>query len=150
MGNEVTKGVIALREHLNRPIMVKENGDTFYFKKLTMGAEEEIDKIILAHQDTSLKPPADLTAESTEQEIEQYNKDVVDYTNRVQKALRHLTCALMKYMQTDEKGNPLFAQEDDLYDLVNNVYAQNFFNAYTKFRNGRIGGVAEAEKRFQN
>ena len=73
----------------------------------------------------------------------------LDIYGRSQVAFRRLTCDLIKFLLTDENGKPFFAEEDDIYDLVNNVYAENFFEAYSKFRGGLEGGTVESEKRFQ-
>ena len=55
----------------------------------------------------------------------------------------------MKYLLLDESDKPLFSADDDVYGNLTNVYAENFFKAYTKFRQGAEAGVAETEKRFQ-
>lgn len=147
--SEISKGVLALRLHGNKPVKITANGDIFYFKKLTISAEEGIKNIIKSHQDPTLKPPKDLPEGATDEQREEYMKEVDDYTDRSQAAFRRLTCDLIKSLLTDENGKPFFAEEDDIYDLVNNVYAENFFEAYSKFRGGLEGGTAEAEKRFQ-
>jgi hypothetical protein len=147
--SEVSKGVLALRLHGNKPVKIVVKGDVFYFKKLTLSAEEAVKRIIQSHQDPTLKPPKDLPEGATDEQREEYMREFDDYTDRSQVAFRRLTCDLIKFLLTDENGKPFFAEEDDIYDLVNNVYAENFFEAYSKFRGGLEGGTAEAEKRFQ-
>lgn len=155
MSKEVTSGIIALREHMKKPILIEEGGDKFYFKKLVVADDDAIRNIIQSHQDTTLKPPEEPKPAEGEEDVtaevrDGYFKAVDDFSEKTDKLFRRLTCALMKYILTDSKGNKLFDEDDDIYDLVNNVYAKNFFGAYTRFKNGNFGGVAEAEKRFQS
>lgn len=146
---EVSKGIVALRKHGLKPVTVTINGDKFMFKKLTIGAEDQIKDIIKANQDDTLKPPATPPEGSSDDVMLEHYKEVDEYSTKAAKLFRRLTCDLMKFMLLDEGGAQLFSEDDDIYDLVNNVYAENFFTAYTKFRNGMSGGVAEADSRFQ-
>lgn len=147
--NEVSKGILMLRNHASKPVTITKNGDSFTFKKLTMDAEDQIKLIIEKHQDPSLKPPKQPEEGCSDEVIDQYVKELDAHTEKTQKLFRRLTCDLMKFMLVDEKGAPLFEESDDLYSVVNNVFAQNFFIAYIEFRGGNSGGVAEAEARFQ-
>ena len=55
----------------------------------------------------------------------------------------------MKYILVDEVNKPFFDEGDEIYDIVNNVYIETFYKAYTMYRDGTDGSVVEAEKRFQ-
>jgi len=147
--SEVSKGILMLRKDATKPVTITKGGQAFTFKKLTMDAEDQIKVIIQAHQDTSLKPPTQPEEGCSEDVIDQYIKDLDDHSEKTQKLFRRLTCDLMKFMLVDDNGKDMFDEKDDIYPIVNNVFAQNFFNAYMEFRGGNSGGVAEAESRFQ-
>lgn len=149
MATEVTQGIIALREHLKKPITITENGDTFHFKKLTVSNEEALKEIIKAHQDPTLIPPKEPEEGADEATITEYYKELDAFGEKTERSFLKLTCELMRFVLVDSKGNDFFAEDDDILSVVNNVYARNFFGAYQKYRGGNFGGVAEAEKRFQ-
>lgn len=148
--SEVSKGIVALRKHALKPVKITVEGDVFYFKKLTVGDEDEIKKIIFANQDENLKPPKVYDDDASTEVISAYYKELDAYSDKATKQFRKLTCVLMKYILTDEHGNPFFNEDDDIFDVVNNVYAERFFKAYGIFKGENSGGVAEAESRFQN
>ena len=82
------------------------------------------------------------------EELETYYKQVDAYSEKSSKIFRNLTCELMRIMLVDEKSNRLFGDDDDIAGEMNNVLAQNFFTAFTNYRNGFTGGVVEAQSRF--
>ena len=142
--SEVSKGVLALRLHGNKPVKIVVNGDVFYFKKLTLSAEEAVKRIIKSHQDPTLKPPKDLPEGATDEQREEYMRELDDYTDRSQVAFRRLTCDLIKFLLTDENGKPFFAEEMTLRSgeqrLRESLRLQQVPWAQKE---------AEAEKRFQ-
>ena len=152
--NEVSKGMLLLRKNSKKPVSVTSDGEVFFFKKLTILAEEDIKNIVKSHQDPTLKAPKEPKPAAGEDELADtvlfdFNEKIEKYTDRAEKLFRQLTCELMKYILTDTDGEPLFSEDDDLYSNVDNVYATNFYKAYTHFRSGASGGVVEAEARFQ-
>ena len=80
--SEISKGVLALRLHGNKPVKIVVKGDVFYFKKLTLSAEEAVKRIIQSHQDPTLKPPKDLPEGATDSGVKSM-REVDDYTDRV-------------------------------------------------------------------
>lgn len=145
----ISKGMAALQRSNNRAEKITIGGETFMFKRLTIGMEDELDRIIKDNQDDTLKPPAEPPQDAGEDAIKAYGEAAVEFQNKAAKVFRKLTAELMKYILLDETDKPLFAPEDDVYGTLNNVYAKNFFAAYTRFRNGTEATPAAAEKRFQ-
>ena len=150
MSEMVSKGLAALRLNNRRAERISVNGTMFYFRKLTIDMEDELDAIVKANQDPSLKPPQKLADDAPEADQAKWVDEFVAFKQKSAKAFRKLTAELMKYLLLDEKDEPLFSADDDVYANLNNVYAETFFKAYTKFRQGAEAGVAETEKRFQN
>lgn len=148
--NEVSKGMAALRLSNQRAERVSVGGTMFYFRKLTINMEDELDAIVKANQDPSLKPPEKPADDAPDDVVAKWTDDFVEFKQRSAKSFRKLTAELMKYLLLDECDKPLFAADDDVYGNLNNVYAENFFKAYSKFRQGAEAGVADTEKRFQN
>ena len=145
----VSKGLAALRLNNRRAERISVNGTMFYFRKLTIDMEDELDAIVKANQDPTLKPPEKPADDAGDDAVAKWTDDFVAFKQRSAKAFRKLTAELMKYLLLDESDKPLFNADDDVYGNLNNVYAENFFKAYTKFRQGAEAGVAETEKRFQ-
>lgn len=145
----VSKGMAALRRSNQRAERVTVAGELFCFRKLTIEMEDELDAIVKANQDPSLKPPEKPADDAGDDAVAKWADDFVAFKQRSAKAFRKLTAELMKYLLLDECDKPLFSPEDDVYGQLNNVYAENFFKAYTKFRQGAEAGVADVEKRFQ-
>ena len=150
MSETVSKGMAALRLSNKRAERISVNGTMFFFKKLTIDMEDELDAIVKANQDPTLKPPSKPADDASDADIEKWTDEFVAFKQKSAKAFRKLTAELMKYLLLDEKDDPLFSADDDVYANLNNVYAESFFKAYTKFRQGAEAGVAETEKRFQN
>ena len=148
--NEVSKGMAALRLSNQRAERVSVGGTMFYFRKLTINMEDELDAIVKANQDPTLKPPEKPADDAPDDVVAKWTDDFVEFKQRSAKSFRKLTAELMKYLLLDECDKPLFTAEDDVYGNLNNVYAENFFKAYSKFRNGVEAGAADPEKRFQN
>ena len=144
----VTKGMVFLRKHAGKPVAIKVGDDEFYFRKLTQSVDEQVNSIITSHQDATLKSPKEPEEGATEKELETYYKQVDAYSEKSSKIFRNLTCELMRIMLVDEKSNRLFGDDDDIAGEMNNVLAQNFFTAFTNYRNGFTGGVVEAQSRF--
>ena len=147
--SEVSKGMAALRLSNQRAERVSVGGTMFFFRKLTIDMEDELDAIVKANQDPTLKPPEKPADDAGDDAVAKWTDDFVAFKQRSAKAFRKLTAELMKYLLLDESDKPLFSADDDVYGNLNNVYAENFFKAYTKFRQGAEAGVAETEKRFQ-
>lgn len=151
MGNEtISKGMLALRRSNGRAENITVAGETFHFRKLTIGMEEDLDAIVKANQDDTLKVPEKPADDAGEDAFRAFGEAVVEYRQRAAKAFRKLTAEIMKYVLLDETDKPLFAPEDDVYGTLNNVYAENFFKAYSKFRQGAEVNPAQAEGRFPN
>ena len=148
--SEVSKGMAALRLSNQRAERVSVGGTMFFFRKLTIDMEDELDAIVKANQDPTLKPPEKPADDAGDDAVAKWTDDFVAFKQRSAKAFRKLTAELMKYLLLDESDKPLFSADDDVYGNLNNVYAENFFKAYTKFRQGAEAGVAETEKRFQS
>lgn len=146
----VSKGVAALRKSNCKAERISMGGEMFYFKKLTIGMEEELDAIVKANQDLTLKAPERPAADANEESLRRYADDLSEYNQKSAKSFRRLTAEIMKYVLCDESDKPLFEPDDDVYSLLNNVYAENFFRAYSKFRTGvnAEAGSAAAEGRF--
>ena len=149
MSETVSKGMAALRLSNKRAERISVNGTMFFFKKLTIDMEDELDAIVKANQDPTLKPPEKLPDDASAADVEKWTDEFVAFKQKSAKAFRKLTAELMKYLLLDESDAPLFSAEDNVYGELNNVYAESFFKAYTKFRQGMEAGVAETEKRFQ-
>ena len=147
--SEVSKGMAALRLSNQRAERVSVGGTMFFFRKLTIDMEDELDAIVKANQDPTLKPPEKPADDAGDDAVAKWTDDFVAFKQRSAEAFRKLTAELMKYLLLDESDKPLFSADDDVYGNLNNVYAENFFKAYTKFRQGAEAGVAETEKRFQ-
>ena len=146
---EISKGMLALRRSNGRAERITINGETFYFKKLTIGMEEQLDQIVKDNQDDSIKMPERPADDAGEEAMKQYTDAFVDCKQRAAKAFRKLTAEIMKFVLLDEGDKPLFAPEDPVFENLNNVYAENFFRAYSKFRQGTEVSPAAAEERFQ-
>ena len=147
----VSKGIATLRKSNTKAERISMGGEMFYFKKLTIGMEEELDKIVRDNQDLTLKAPKQPPADASEEVLLSYAEELAAYNQNSAKAFRRLTAEIMKYVLLDESNHPLFEADDDVYTLLNNVYAENFFRAYSKFRTGvnAEAGSAAAEARFQ-
>ena len=144
----VSKGMAALRRSNQRAERIVINGETFFFKKLTIDMEDDLDMIVKSNQDPNLKPPKQPAEDSDTETIAKWTEEVVAFQQKSAKAFRKLTAELMKYLLLDESDKPLFDPEDDVYGNLNNVYAENFFRAYNKFRQGAEGVPASAEGKF--
>ena len=150
MSEVVSKGMAALRRSNQRAERIKIGDDTFCFRKLTIDMEDALDAIVKANQDPSLKPPEKPADDAGDEAFVKWTEDFVEFKQKSAKVFRKLTADLMKYLLLDETDKPLFDENDDVYSNLNNVYAESFFKAYTKFRNGAEAGVADTERRFQN
>lgn len=148
MGETVSKGMLALRRSKGKAERIVIGGDTFYFKKLTIDQEDEIEAIVKRHQDPDLKPPAQPEKDADEQTVAKYTEDFLAYRRKAEKNFRKLTADLMKFVLLDETDKQMFDPEDDVYGELDNVYAEKFFTAYGKFRQGAQAAAAEAEQRF--
>lgn len=146
--SEISKGMLALRRSNDRAERVVVGGDTFYFKKLTISMEEELDQIVKKNQDDTLKVPERPADDAKEADVRAWGEALVDYKLRAAKAFRKLTAEIMKYVLLDETDKPLFTEDDDVYGQLNNVFAENFFKAYNKFRSGAEVNPAKAEEKF--
>ena len=149
MSETISKGMLALRKSNGRAERVTVGGETFYFKKLTIQMEEDIDRIVKENQDASLKVPEQPKEGADEDTIRGYVEALGDYKQKAAKLFRKLTAEIMKYVLLDETDKAMFDPDDDVYSNLNNVYAENFFRAYTKFRQGAEVNPAAAEDRFQ-
>ena len=141
-------GTAAPKRSNSKAERVVIGGDTFYFKKLTIGMEEQLDQIVKANQDDTLKLPERPADEADEAAVKAYGEALMEYKGRAAKAFRKLTAEIMRFVLLDETDKPLFAPEDEVYENLNNVYAENFFRAYNKFRQGAEVNPAKAEERF--
>ena len=148
MSEVVSKGLLTLRKSNMSPERVQIDGEMFYFKKLTIDMEDELDSIVKDSQNPNLKPP-ERPAENAEIEaIRKFEEEFLAYRQEAAKTFRQLTAKIMKFVLTDEAGKAFFAPEDDVYGLLNNVYAEKFSRAYMKFRQGSEATPAAAEARF--
>lgn len=146
--SEISKGMLALRKSNTRAERVVVGGDTFYFRKLTIAMEEELDLIIKNNQDETLKMPEQPAENSEEAVIRKWANDMLEFKQRSNKVFRKLTAEIMRYVLLDEGDKPLFTPEDDIFADLDNVYAATFFKAYNKFRNGAEVNPAVAEDKF--
>lgn len=146
--SEISKGMLALRKSNTRAERVVVGGDTFYFRKLTIAMEEELDLIIKNNQDETLKMPEQPAENSEEAVIRKWANDMLEFKQRSNKVFRNLTAEIMRYVLLDEGDKPLFTPEDDIFADLDNVYAATFFKAYNKFRNGAEVNPAVAEDKF--
>lgn len=146
--SEISKGMLALRKSNTRAERVVVGGDTFYFRKLTIAMEEELDLIIKNNQDETLKVPEQPAENSEEAVIRKWANDMLEFKQRSNKVFRKLTAEIMRYVLLDEGDKPLFTPEDDIFADLDNVYAATFFKAYNKFRNGAEVNPAVAEDKF--
>ena len=141
---EVSKGIAALRLSGERVVKMSENGDTFYFKPFTIQKEIEVNGIFEAHRATTPRrpeePKADEEGNVSEEVLNKYYSELNEYNSAAQKETMALMADLMKATLVDEKGNPFFAQEDDIVSYLTNVYVANFQTCFTKFRSGDFGG----------
>lgn len=144
----ITKGMVFLRKHAGKPVAIKVGDDEFYFRKLTQSVDEQLNRIITSHQDASLKAPKEPPEDATEKEFEEYYKQFDAYSVKSSEVFRNLTCEIMRIMLVDDKNNRMFGDDDDIASDMNNVLAQNFFTAFSSYRNGFTGGVVEAQSRF--
>ena len=148
MSNEKSKGIAALRRSLMRAERVNIDGEMFYFRKLTIAQEQELDDLVKSHQRKDLVPPKDLEKDSTVEQQQAYVADLMVYKQECNKAFRKVTAEIMKYVLLDETNAPFFDQADDVYNELDNVYAEKFLRAYTKFRQGTEAAAAGSEARF--
>lgn len=146
--SEISKGMLALRKSNGRAERIVVGGDTFYFRKLTIAMEEELDLIIKNNQDETLKMPEQPAENSEEAVIRKWANDMLEFKQRSNKVFRKLTAEIMRYVLLDEGDKPLFTPEDDIFADLDNVYAATFFKAYNKFRNGAEVNPAVAEDKF--
>jgi hypothetical protein len=56
----------------------------------------------------------------------------------------------MKYILVDEVNKPFFDEGDDIYDIVNNVYIETFYKAYTMYRDGTDGRLSKPRSDFKS
>lgn len=150
MSKEVSKGMLALRQSKQKAERVVIDGTTFYFRKLTIAMEDDLEKIIQSHQNPDLKPPQDPGPTATLEERTAFNEAVAAFIRVSERGFRRLTADLMKYILLDESDKPLFDVDDDVYSELDNVYAKRFYRAFTEFRNGTAAGAGGAERRFQD
>lgn len=148
MSEVVSKGLCALRKSNTRPERVQVDGEMFYFKKLTIDMEDELDNIVKESQNPDLKPPERLADDAGIEAVRTWETAVLAFRQESAKAFRQLTAKIMKYVLTDEDGKPFFSPDDDVYGQLNNVYAEKFSRAYMKFRSGSEATPAAAEARF--
>ena len=145
-----SKGMRALRINNGKGVVLVEGGERFCFKKLTIQMEADLNKIVQANQDLSLKAPKEPPADAGEEALRDFSAAFLDFRQKSAEVYRRLTAEIMKYVLLEEAtNNPLFNVDDDVYSLLNNVYAENFFRAYSKFRQGSEATPAAAERRFQ-
>jgi len=149
MSEQLSKGMMALRRSGNRPEKITVNGEIFYFRKLTIELEEQLDNIIKSSQDPTLKPPEALAEDADEAARKAFEDAALDYRQRAAKSFRKLTAEIMRFTLTDENAKPFFTAEDDIYGMLDNVYAQTFFTAYQRFRGGTTEAPSATEARFQ-
>lgn len=149
--SEVSKGMLALRQSGKKVEVIVMGGERFCFKRLTIAMEEEIDAIVKANQDTSLKAPTPPAEDAGEDAVREYTEAFIAFKQKAAANGRRLTAELMRYLMVEEaSGNPLFTADDDIYANLNNVYAESFYRAYIKFRHGAEATPAAAEGRFPN
>ncbi len=149
MGKQaVSAGIRALRLSASKPEKIVVEGEAFYFKRLTLAMEEQLDVLINKHHSFSPQPPDELDADATEDEKKAYADKVVEFGKDQARAFRALTADIMKFSLLDASGEKFFAEEDDVAGMLDNVYAEKFFKAYTKFR-GMEAVTADADTRFQ-
>lgn len=144
----IGKGMLALQRSNAKAEKITVGGETFYFKKLTIAMEEDLDQIVKANQDDTLKVPEAPAEDADAASLRAYADALVEHKQRAAKAFRKLTAEIMKYVLLDDENKPLFAPEDEVYENLNNVYAECFFRAYSKFRQGAEVNPATAEDRF--
>lgn len=148
MSEVVSKGILALRRNNNKGEKITIDGETFYFKKLTIEMEEQLDDIAKSNQNRDIVVP-EAPKDSEDKEAQRRFEDqLLSFKQENAKSFRKVTAEIMKYVLLDETDKPLFHPDDDVYPLLNNVYAEKFFKAYMKFRQGAEAGPAEAERRF--
>ena len=150
MSEVVSKGLCALRKSNTSPERISVDGEMFYFKKLTIDMEDELDAIVKESQNPDLKPPERPAEDASFDAIRKFEEDVLAYRQEAAKSFRKLTAKIMMFVLTDEDGKPFFSPDDDVYGLLNNVYAEKFSRAYMKFRQGSEATPAAAETRFPN
>ena len=145
---QVSKGIAALRRSNNKPQKITIDGETFYFRRMTIDQEDALDLIIRSHQDSTLREPASPPEGSDDSAWESYEQALAEYRVKANKAFRRLTADIMKFILTDENGGTIFLPEDDVYTLLDNVYASCFHRAYIAFRQGGEVSSAAVEQRF--
>lgn len=150
MSETVSKGMLALRRSKNKAERIEVGGEMFYFRKLTVDLEDAIDVIIKRFQMPDLKPPAPLEKgqENDTDLVRKFQEDCLEYKRSAERNFRKLTAELMRFCLLDECDKPLFDETDDVYSNLDNVYAEKFFRAYTKLRQGAQAEAAAAEARF--
>lgn len=148
MNDTPSKGLLALRKSNSAPERISVDGEMFFFRKLTISMEDELDAIVRENQNTDLKPPADLSPEASAEEIKAFQSALLTYRQEAERSFRRLTAKIMAYVLVDETGKAFFSPDDDIYGLLNNVYAAKFYKAYLKFRQGSEATPAAAESRF--
>ena len=148
MGELVSKGMLALRRSKSRAEKITVGGETFYFRKLTIDQEDHIEEIVKRHQDPSVKVPPQPEQGADQEAVAAYTEAFIAYKRNAERNFRRLTADLMKFCLLDETDKPMFEPEDDVYTELDNVYAEKFFTAYGKFRQGAQAAAAEAEQRF--
>lgn len=150
MSETISKGMLALRQNNAKGEKITVDGETFYFKKLTIDMEEQLDGIAKANQNPDLTPPEAPKDTTDRAAMLAFDNDLLTFKQESAKSFRKVTAEIMKYVLLDDNNKPLFDADDDVYSLLNNVYAEKFFKAYMKFRQGAEAGPAEAERRFPN
>lgn len=156
MSNQVSKGLRAIRLSNRKPEKHIMGGDVFYFKRLTIAMEEELDDLVRSGQDDNLAmPEAPIVGEDGNMdpvELKEYDKKLAEFMRGTNRVFRRITAEIMKYVLVDETGAPFFSEADtvdNIFEQLDNVYAENFFKAYQKFRGMGEANVANAETRFQ-
>lgn len=144
----ISKGVLALQRSAQRPVEVTVDGEVFRFRKLTVSAEEEIRRLSDNYSMPEL-PKAPEGEGVTTEDSEAYVEQMKAYEAESTEKFCRLTCDLMKMVLVDENNKPFFEEGDDLYNLLNNIYMDQFYRAYNHFREGKNGSVTSAEARFQ-
>ena len=154
--NSPSKGILALRVSKTKAERITVEGETFFFRRLTIGMEEQLELIVRANQrDDLVEPPLPVEGEDgtiSPEAAKEYAERLSEFNREANRAFRRITAEIMRFVLVDEHGKDFFSESDtteEIVDLLNNVYANKFFKAYTKFREGSEVSVTNAESRFQ-
>lgn len=149
--NQVSKGMAALRLSNRKVDKISVEGTTFCFRRLTINDEKRLDDIIKGNMFYE-KPPTAPEGDVPDSEIKKYTEAVMDFQSRQQISYRRLAAALMKFVLVDESGKLFFNEDDDVYSMLDNKFAEQFNRAFRKFRGedaDEAGKAANADTRFQ-